>query len=266
MAPLLALLAGFTVALITTPAGVSGAFLLVPFQLSVLGIAGPTVTATNLLYNVVATPGGIARFHREGRLDRALARLVTFGSLPGVLVGVWLRVEVLADPGVFKVFVGVVLTLLAISLVFGMGSRGKERATASPARVAARHSSIVAVSFAVGVVGGIYGVGGGSILAPYLVGLAGLSVYRVAGATLLATFVTSVTGVVAFVFLASVSASSHAWGPDWLLGALFGVGGLVGGYLGAALQRHLPGSLIEGLLAALVAALGVSYVVAGLSV
>lgn len=265
-APFLALLAGFAVALIATPAGVSGAFLLVPFQLSVLGISGPTVTATNLLYNVIATPGGIARFHQEGRLDRSLAGLVAIGSLPGVLVGVFLRVEVFAGPGAFKPFVGAVLLLLALSLVGRVGSRSGVRPAASRTRIAARRSSIVTVSFVVGIVGGIYGVGGGSMLAPYLVGLAGLSIYRVAGATLLATLVTSVVGVAGFAILAFVSASPRAQGPDWLLGVLFGVGGIVGGYLGAGLQKHLPVRLIEGLLAVLVTGLGIYYVVTGLSV
>lgn len=122
------------------------------------------------------------------------------------------------------------------------------------------------VSFAVGIVGGIYGVGGGSMLAPYLVGLAGLSIYRVAGATLLATLLTSVVGVAGFVVLSWVSVSPRAEGPDWLLGVLFGVGGIVGGYLGAGLQKHLPARLIEGLLAILVTGLGVYYVVTGFSV
>lgn len=122
------------------------------------------------------------------------------------------------------------------------------------------------MSLAVGVVGGIYGVGGGLMLAPYLVGLAGLSIYRVAGATLLATLLTSVVGVAGFATLAWVSLSPRAEGPDWLLGVLFGVGGLVGGYLGAGLQRHLPVRLIEGLLTILVTGLGIYYVVTGLSV
>ena len=43
---------------VTTPAGVSGAVLLLPFQLSVLHVPSPAVTPTNLLFNVAATPGG----------------------------------------------------------------------------------------------------------------------------------------------------------------------------------------------------------------
>ncbi len=42
-------LCAFLLALITTPAGVSGAVLLLPVQLSVLHVPSPAVTPTNLL-------------------------------------------------------------------------------------------------------------------------------------------------------------------------------------------------------------------------
>ena len=54
-------LCAFLLALVTTPAGVSGAVLLLPIQLSILHVPSPAVTPTNLLYNVVATPGAIWR-------------------------------------------------------------------------------------------------------------------------------------------------------------------------------------------------------------
>src|SRR5262245_35097051 len=53
-----ALVAAFVIAAVTTPAGVAGAVLLLPFQVSVLGTPSPSATPTNLLYNVVACPGG----------------------------------------------------------------------------------------------------------------------------------------------------------------------------------------------------------------
>jgi uncharacterized membrane protein YfcA len=51
---------GFLIALVTTPAGVSGAVLLLPVQLSVLRVPSLAVTPTNLVFNVVAVPGGAA--------------------------------------------------------------------------------------------------------------------------------------------------------------------------------------------------------------
>lgn len=44
-----ALVAAFTIAVVTTPAGVSGAVLLLPFQPSVLGTPSPSVTPANRL-------------------------------------------------------------------------------------------------------------------------------------------------------------------------------------------------------------------------
>ena len=45
-----ALAASFTIATVARPAGVSGAVLLLPFQVSVHGTPSPGVTPTNLLY------------------------------------------------------------------------------------------------------------------------------------------------------------------------------------------------------------------------
>jgi hypothetical protein len=54
-----------------------------------------------------------------------------------------------------------------------------------------------ALALVVGVVGGIYGIGGGPLLAPILIAL-GFSVYEVAPATLAATFLTSVVGIATY--------------------------------------------------------------------
>ena len=66
---------------------------------------------------------------------------------------------------------------------------------------------LVLLAAAVGCVGGIYGIGGGSILAPVLTGT-GRPPSEVAPAALASTFVTSVAGVVTFTLL-----SLHRHGP-----------------------------------------------------
>src|SRR5579859_7724418 len=72
-AEVVALVAAFAIAVLATPAGVSGAVLLLPFQVSVLGTPSPAVTPTNLLYNVVATPGALYRYCRQGQTGGRLA-------------------------------------------------------------------------------------------------------------------------------------------------------------------------------------------------
>jgi uncharacterized membrane protein YfcA len=58
-------LVAFVISFFTSIAGISGAFLLLPFQMSVLGFTTPAVSATNLLYNVTGTPGGVYRYARR---------------------------------------------------------------------------------------------------------------------------------------------------------------------------------------------------------
>jgi Sulfite exporter TauE/SafE len=114
--------------------------------------------------------------------------------------------------------------------------------------------AISAVSLVVGTVGGIYGIGGGSILAPILLAC-GYSAYEVAPATLAATFLTSLVGVGAYQVLALTHGGSIA--PDWILGLWVGAGGFIGSYLGARLQSRLPERSLRkllGLIACVIAA------------
>jgi hypothetical protein len=52
--PLVALVVSF----LTSMGGVSGAFLLLPFQMSFLGFTSPAVSSTNFVFNIVAIPSG----------------------------------------------------------------------------------------------------------------------------------------------------------------------------------------------------------------
>lgn len=243
-------LGAFVLALIATPAGVSGAVLLLPFQLSVLHVPSPAVTPTNLLFNVASTPGGLLRFYQEQRLFSPLTRLLVLGTLPGVVGGAVIRVELLAGARAFMFIAAAVLFPLGLWLILGAQRIPRDRPP--PSRRSSRIIWLLAVL--VGTVGGIYGIGGGSLLAPILL-IAGFSAYEVAPATITATFVTSIVGVAAYQVLQLAHGGSIA--PDWVLGAWIGLGGFAGSYLGARLQRRLPEASIRrllGLLACLIAA------------
>src|ERR1700761_5149208 len=104
-----ALAAAFAIAALATPAGISGAVLLLPFQVSVLGTPSPAVTPTNLLYNVVATPGALYRYWRQGQTGGRLALVLIAGTLPGVIGGSIIPGELLPSPQVFDLVVAAVL-------------------------------------------------------------------------------------------------------------------------------------------------------------
>jgi uncharacterized membrane protein YfcA len=50
--------------------------------IGVLGTPSPSVTPTNLLYNVVATPGALYRYWRQGQTGGRLALVLIAGTLP----------------------------------------------------------------------------------------------------------------------------------------------------------------------------------------
>ena len=110
-------LVAFVISFFTSMAGIPGAFLLLPFQMSVLGFTSPSVTATNFLFNVTGTPGGVYRYARECRFVWPVAILIVAGIIPGVLIGYYLRITYLPDPKTFKLFVGCVLLLIAVKLL-----------------------------------------------------------------------------------------------------------------------------------------------------
>ena len=97
--------------------GVSGAFLLLPFQVSFLGFTSPAVSPTNLVYNIAAIPSGIYRYLKEGRMAWPLTWVVVLGTLPGMAIGAVVRVRYLPDPKAFKLFVGLVLLYIGIRML-----------------------------------------------------------------------------------------------------------------------------------------------------
>ncbi len=124
--PLVALIISF----FTSMGGVSGAFLLLPFQMSVLKYTSPSVSATNFVFNIVAIPSGVYRYIKEGRMAWPLTWVVIVGTLPGVFIGYYLRIFYLPDPKVFKLFVGCVLLYIGIRLVYevtGKAAAGKSK-------------------------------------------------------------------------------------------------------------------------------------------
>ncbi len=254
-----ALAAAFGIAVLATPAGVSGAVLLLPFQVSVLGTPSPAVTPTNLLYNVVATPGALYRYWRQGQTGGRLALALIAGTLPGVVAGSVIRVDLLPGARVFDLVVAAVLLplggWLALTTPAGRAAEpGLVRAMPLPV--------LVLLAAVVGCVGGIYGIGGGSILAPILIGT-GRPPRDVAPAALASTFVTSVAGVITFLILSVNHHGSVA--PAWPTGIALGLGGLAGAYTGARIQRRLPDTLIRRLIGVLVVAIGARYLWLGLS-
>ncbi len=265
-------LAAFAVSFFTSMGGVSGAFILLPFQMSILHYTAPSVSGTNQLFNIIATPGGVWNYAKEKRMLWPLAWVVIIGTLPGVVIGAWIRLEFLPDPKDFQFFAGVVLLYIGSKLFFEIirkkqyhSEKHNELHQKTDFMITKVHCSfnvnrvhfrfygknysffipgIFFLCFIVGIIGGIYGIGGGAIIAPFLAAFFHLPVHVIAGASLMGTFMTSVAGVIIYQVLAA-SYPNMSVSPDWLLGFLFGAGGFAGMYFGARCQKYFPSNAIK---------------------
>ena len=277
-------LIAFAVSFFTSMGGVSGAFVLLPFQMSMLNYTAPSVSGTNQLFNIIAIPSGVWRYIKEKRMVWPLTWSVIIGTLPGVLIGAWVRLEYLPDSKNFKFFAGFVLLYIGIKLFADALKRKvssrkndpverKEDFIITETRVSLKQAefrfdgqkyifsvpSVFSLCFFVGIIGGIYGIGGGAIIAPFFVTIFRLPVYAVAGASLMGTFVTSIAGVITYQVLASFY-SGMSVAPDWYLGFLFGAGGFAGMYLGARCQKHVPVNAIKLILCLCVLSVASKYI------
>lgn len=287
-------LLSFMVAFFASMGGVSGSCLLLPVQLLFFGHAHPSISATNHIYNIVAIPSGIYRYWQERQVGRELTAAIIAGILPGVLLGVVLRIVWLPDDAGFKLFAGFVLLYIGVDLVNGhirdtmnTGGQKKHAGTAYDHRFffftalpgcGSRKSdriryggkdkhyntalpAVVVLSLFAGLVAGAYGIGGGAIIAPLLVARFGIPVYSVAGATLTASFVSSIVAVAGYHIIA-LWYPARSIAPDWILGLLFGSGGSVGMYLGALSQKYVSARKITLGLAGIVLCMALGYIAA----
>ncbi|MCC6832519.1 MAG: sulfite exporter TauE/SafE family protein [Thermoleophilia bacterium] len=247
--------AGLGVAVLTTPAGVSGAVFLLPVQLGLLGVPNPAATPTNLLYNVLATPGGLLRWARTGAVDARLAGRLAAAALPGVAAGAALRATVLSGRLAVLLMVGCVLAAMgAWLLITARASPPAREGDPAPAAVAV-------LAAGAGVVGGAYGIGGGSVIAPALV-MMGVPVSRAAPAALATTLATSVAGIAMFEVLAVLGAGGgRPVAPVWDTGIALGLGGLAGTHAGAWLHGRAPERLLRAGLGGVALAVGLAHLV-----
>ncbi len=249
--------------------GVSGAFLLLPFQVSVLNFTSPSVSATNHLYNVIAIPSGILRYRKEKRFYYPLTLIITIGTFPGVIIGYFLRISYFAELKNFKLLVGLTLLFISLKLIYDLFFLRKETSFSpqsiqtlsfSPLRLFFKYGDKIYclsvpilsfIAFVIGIVGGIYGIGGGAVIAPLLLAFFHLPPYVFAGATLFGTFLTSILGVIIYTLGGNP--------PDFWLGGLFGLGGALGLYLGAKYQKKFSPKMIRLILTLILLYVGITY-------
>ena len=235
----LALLIGVTLGML----GAGGSILTVPVFVYVLGLAPKDAIAMS--FPVVATTSLVAAagHWRAGNVDGHA--LLTFAPLAmlGALGGA--RLATLVPGAVQLALLGAVM-FVAGSLM--LRDRGGPSAPAAPADTEPRRLLLAGIGLGVGMVTGLVGVGGGFMIVPALVLVAGVPMKRAVGTSLVVIALSTLTGLAGYRGQASIT---------WRIVALFTALTVAGALLGTRLVRHVPARGLRAAFGVLVLSLAV---------
>ena len=220
----LAVLIGLSLGLL----GGGGSILTVPVFVYVLGFAAKPAIAMTLPVVGTASLVGAARHWRAGNVRLRAALFFGLAAMAGAYLGARLAVHVAG--AVQLATLGVVMVAAAVSMLAGRREDGAAHRRPAPV--------LLAAGVGVGMLTGFVGIGGGFLIVPALVLLAGLPMKQAVGTSLVVIAMNSAAGFAGYAGTVAV---------PWGFLAAFTACAVVGILLGTRLVRHVSaGALRRG--------------------
>jgi len=256
MMELLLILIGLIVGTIGTLIGAGGGFLLMPLLVLLYPTERPEVLASISLAVVFfnATSGSIG-YARQKNIDYKSGWVFVAAGIPGAIGGALVTSHI--PRTAFDLWLGTLLIVIAgLMLILGTIRPPKtaEDARASVPRPLAKGGVL---SFFVGFVSSLLGIGGGIIHVPGMVYLLRFPVHLAAGTSHFVLAFTAAAGTVAHL----VNGELHT---GWKRSGLLAIGAIVGAQFGARLSKAAPPSWILRTLAVALGVVGVRVVLQAL--
>lgn len=237
LAAVLGTLMGITLGVL----GAGGSILAVPIFVYVLGVEAKAAIAMSLaVVGATALVGGWSH-GRAGNVRVGVVLIFAPVSMVGTYLGARLA-QFISGQTQLLLFAGVLL--FAAYFMERGGLRAQPLAAAYPRPEASSQAGFASAALlllglqglVVGVVTGLVGVGGGFLIVPALVLLAGLEMREAVGTSLLVIALNSATGVLGYMDQVSIA---------WVVMGLFTVASIGGILIGARISRWLPGAVLR---------------------
>ncbi|RDV05590.1 sulfite exporter TauE/SafE family protein [Undibacter mobilis] len=220
-------LVGFTLGLI----GGGGSILAVPLLVYVVGVPSPHVAIGTSAIAVAASAAANLAGHARARTVKWPCALVfAMSGIAGAAIGAQLGKMV--DGSRLLALFGGLMVVIGVLMLRPRRSGDNPDVKLTQESVGELLPWLIGGGLVVGVLSGFFGIGGGFLIVPGLIGATAMPLINAIGSSLVSVTAFGLT-----------TAASYAWSGlvDWPLALLFIAGGAVGGLAGTRLARHLSG-------------------------
>lgn len=246
-------LVGFTLGLI----GGGGSILAVPLLVYVVGVASPHVAiGTSSVAVALSAFSNLIGHARAGNVRWPCALVFSVAGVAGAFAGAALGKRF--DGQKLLLLFGLLMIAVAVAMLLrkqgdGVRFRPLDRTTARSLL-----PRLLGMGGSVGALSGFFGIGGGFLVVPGLMGAARMPMIAAIGSSLVAVTAFGLTTAISYAMSGLV---------DWHVAALFVVGGAAGGMGGRLLAQRLSAdkTVLTRIFAAIVALVGAYVVLRGLA-
>ena len=218
-------LVGFTLGLV----GGGGSILAVPLLVYVVGVQSPHVSiGTSAIAVAFSAAANLAGHARARTVKWSCALVFALSGIAGAAGGAQLGKMV--DGGRLLMLFGALMVVVGLVMLKPRKSAGNPDVQLTLSSIPRLLPLLIGIGFLVGALSGFFGIGGGFLIVPGLMGATGMPLINAIGSSLVSITAFGLT-----------TAASYAWSGLEPLAALFIVGGALGGLFGTRLTKNLAG-------------------------
>ncbi|HAO42147.1 MULTISPECIES: sulfite exporter TauE/SafE family protein [unclassified Afipia] len=222
-------ISGGVVGLVLGLVGGGGSILAVPLLVYAVGVTSPHVAiGTSAIAVSMSALGNVVGHGRAGNVKWRCAAVFASAGVFGAVAGS--TVAKALDGQKLLVLFGALMVIVGITMLRKRSTAGNPEVRLSMTTARELLPLLLSIGFAVGLLSGFFGIGGGFLIVPGLMLATGMPLTMAIG--------TSLVAVAAF---GAATAASYAVSGmiDWPIAGLFVLGGLVGGIAGVAFGKAL---------------------------
>ncbi|OMP67818.1 sulfite exporter TauE/SafE family protein [Domibacillus epiphyticus] len=263
------LVIGLIAAAIGALVGLGGGIIIVPALLFLGGtallapVSPQLAVGTSSIILIITGLSSTLAYMKQKKVDYKLGLILFIGSAPGSIVGAYANKGL--DMSQFSLYFGLFMVFMSFVLMFKnrakplLGSRGLPRTftdNEGTHTYSIEPLTGTIISFIVGFLGGLFGIGGGSLMVPAMIMLFAVPPHVAVATSMLLIFLSGGVSSITHIALGNI---------EWMYAAALVPGAWFGAKLGAWLNARIASKTVVMLLRLILIFVGVRLIWQGIS-